>query len=101
MASSHRVTDLEKIPVRITKGRSSDAVVSSWAFVYFLLVISSFSSLVRCVAFQSFSFCLLCFHNRLDLIGEPAFYWMFYFIFPIYLCFIICKNENVLFVLVQ
>ena len=30
-----------------------------WAFVYVLLVISSFSNLVRCVAFQSFSFCLL------------------------------------------
>ena len=27
---------------------------SSWAFVYFLLVISSFSSLVKCVAFRSF-----------------------------------------------
>ena len=32
---------------------------SSWAFVYFPLVISSFSSLVRCVAFWSFSLCLL------------------------------------------
>ena len=32
---------------------------SSWAFLYFPLVISSFSSLVRCVAFQSLSFCLL------------------------------------------
>ena len=32
---------------------------SSWAFVYFSLVISSFSSLVRCVAFRSFSLCLL------------------------------------------
>ena len=39
--------------------RSSDAIVSSWAFVYFLLVISSFLSLVRCVAFQYFLFCLL------------------------------------------
>ena len=26
------------------------------------------------------------FHNRLDLIREPAFYWVFYFIFPIYPC---------------
>ena len=51
MASSHRVTNLEKIPVRIS-------IVSSWAFVYFLLVISFFLNLVRCVAFQSFSFCL-------------------------------------------
>ena len=60
MASNHRVTDLEKYPVRISKNKArSDAIVSSWAFVYFLLVISSFSSLVRCVAFQSFSFSLL------------------------------------------
>ena len=41
------------------QGWSSDAIVSSWAFVYFLLVISSFSNLVRCVACQSFLFCLL------------------------------------------
>ena len=41
------------------------------------------------------------FHNRLDLIREPAFYWVLYFIFQIYPCFIICKNEQVLFVLVQ
>ena len=34
------------------------------------------------------------FHNRLDLIREPTFYWVFYFIFPIYVCFIICKNES-------
>ena len=49
----------EKFPVRISKNEAgSDAIVSSWAFVYFLLVMSSFSSLFRCVAFQSFSFCL-------------------------------------------
>ena len=56
MASSYRVTDLEKIQF---ESPISDAIVSSWAFVYVLLVISSFSNLVRCVAFQSFSFCLL------------------------------------------
>ena len=55
MASSHRVTNLEKIPVRISK----DEAPTPLAFVYFRLVISSFLSLVRCVAFQSFSFCLL------------------------------------------
>ena len=77
---------------------------SSWAFVYFPLVISSFSSLVRCVAFRSFLLCLLfhrsrvllgawrfglfrcvysSVHYKLDLIREPAFYWVFYFIFPV------------------
>ena len=56
MASSHRVTDLKKIPVRISKDEAPTplSVVGP-----FLLVISSFSNIVRCVAFQSFSFCLL------------------------------------------
>ena len=52
MASSHKVTDLEKIPVRISKDEAPMPVVEP-------LFISSFSNLVRCVAFQSFSFCLL------------------------------------------
>ena len=42
------------------------------------------------------------FHNRLDLIREPAFYWVFYFSFPINLVyFIICSDESGLFVLVH
>ena len=48
-----QVTDSERFPVRISR------IANSWAFVYFPLVIPSFSSLVRCVAFRSFSFCLL------------------------------------------
>ena len=56
MASSHRVTDLEKVPVGISEDEAPTPLL---ALVYFLLVISSFSNLVRCVAFQSFSFCLL------------------------------------------
>ena len=70
MASNRRVTDLEKNPVRISKDEAPTLLsvagplfISSLLFhlsiVYFLLVISSFSSLVRCVAFQSFSLCLL------------------------------------------
>ena len=58
MASSHRVTDLEIIPVRSPKDEAPTPL-SVVGPVYFLLVISSFSNLVRCVAFQSFSFCLL------------------------------------------
>ena len=50
---------LGKISSSNLQGWSSDAIASSWAFVYFPLVIPSFSSLVRCVAFRSFSFCLL------------------------------------------
>ena len=59
MASSHRVTDLETIPVRISKDEAPTQLSVVGAFVYFLLVISSFSNLVRCVAFRSFSCCLL------------------------------------------
>ena len=65
----------------------SRALLGAWRFVFFRCVYSSF-------------------HNRLDLIKEPAFYWVFYFIFPVYpqfirICFIIRKDEKVLFVLVQ
>ena len=82
----HSVTDLEKFPIRISKDEAptplpvvgplfisplsfhlSWALLGAWRF-----------GLFRCV-YPSF-------HNRLDLIREPAFYWVFYYIFPIYLC---------------
>ena len=44
---------------------------SSWAFVYFPLVISSFSSLAW--RFGLFRCVYSSFHYRLDLIREPAF----------------------------
>ena len=98
----HRVTDLEIFPVRISKDEAptplpvvgplfisplsfhlSRALLGAWRFGLFCCVYSSF-------------------HNRLDLIREPTFYWVFYFIFPIYpVCFIICKDKNVLLVLVR
>ena len=60
MASSHRVTDRENIPVRISKDEAPTPLsVVGPLIVYFLVVISSFSNLVICVAVQSFSFCLL------------------------------------------
>ena len=74
-----RVTDLEKIPVQISKDEAptplpivgplfipplsfhlSRALLGVWRFGLFCCVYSSF-------------------HNRLDLIREPAFYWTFYF----------------------
>ena len=66
------------------QGGSSDAVISSWAFVYFLLVISP--ALVGAWRFSLFRSVYSSFHNRLDLIREPAFYWVFDFIFLIYPC---------------
>ena len=52
-----------------------ETVSSAWHF-----------GLFRCVYFS--------FHNRLDLIREPAFYWVFYFSQFIFVCFIICKDEK-------
>ena len=82
----HRVTDLERFPVRISKDEApmplpvvgplfisplsfhlSRALLGAWRFGLFRSVYSSF-------------------HNRLDLIREPVFYWVFYFISPIYPC---------------
>ena len=61
----------------------SRALLGAWRFGLFRCVYSSF-------------------HNRLDLIREPAFYWCFILFSQISLvCFIICNNEKGLFVLVQ
>ena len=68
-----RVTDLEKIPLWISKDEAQTPLpvvgplLGAWRFGLFRCVYSSF-------------------HNRLDLIKEPAFYRVFYFIFPIYPC---------------
>ena len=56
MASSHRVTDLEKILVRISKDETLTPLSVGGPLFFPCYFI--FSSLVRCVAFQSFSFCL-------------------------------------------
>ena len=58
MASSHRVTDLEIIPVRISKDEApTQFSVVGPLFISSLLFHLSRS--IRCVAFQSFLFCLL------------------------------------------
>ena len=102
MSSSHRVTDLEKNPVRISKDEAPTSLsVVGPLFISSLLFHLS-RTLLGAWRFSLFRSVYSSFHNRLDLIREPAFYWVFYFIFPVILvCFIICKNEKVLFVLVQ
>ena len=59
MASSHRVTDLEKNPVPISKDEAPTPLsLVGPLFISSLLFHLSESSLVRCVAFRSFSLCL-------------------------------------------
>ena len=85
------------------QGWSSDAIVCSWAFVYFLLVISSFLNLVRCVAFQSFLLCLLWLSQQARPHQGACLFIGCFILFSqfIHVCFIKCKNLNVLFILVQ
>ena len=82
IASNHRVTDLETIPVRISK----DEVPTPMSVVGPLFISSLLFHLSRALL-GAWRFSLFCsvyssFHNRLDLIREPTFYWVFYFISP-------------------
>ena len=85
MASNHRVTDLETIPVRISK----DEALTQLSVVGHLFISSLLFHLSRTLLgvwrFNLFSSVYSSFHNRLDLIRKPAFYWVFYLIFPIFL----------------
>ena len=86
MASSHRVTDLDKIPVRISKDEALKPLsVVGPLFISSLLFHRS-RTLLGAWRFGLFRSVYSSFHNRLDLIREPAFYWVFYFSFPIYPC---------------
>ena len=83
MASSHRVTDLEKIPVRISKDEAPTPLsVVGPLFISSLFHLSR--TLLGVRRFSLFRSVYSSFHNRLDLIREPAFYWVFYF--PNYPC---------------
>ncbi len=85
-SSSHRVTDLDKIPVRISKDEAPTPLsVVGPLFISSLLFHLS-RTLLGAWRFSLFRSVYSSFHNRLDLIREPAFYWVFYFIFPIYPC---------------
>ena len=76
MASSHLVTDGEQIPVQIFKDEASMPLsVVGPLFISSLLFNLSRALLGACRLFRSV---YSSFHNRLDLIREPAFYWVFY-----------------------
>ena len=82
MASNHKVADLEKIPVQISKDEALTPLsVVGPLFISSLLFHLS-RALVGAWRFNLFHSVYSSFHNRLDLIREAAFYWVFYFIFP-------------------
>ena len=86
MANSHRVTNLETIPVSNSKDEAPTQLsVVVPLFISSLLFHLSRTLLDAC-CFSLFRSLYSSFHNRLDLIREPAFYWVFYLIFPIYPC---------------
>ena len=90
----HRVTDLERFPVRISKDEAPTPLlvvgplfISPLSFHLGPLFISPLSfhlsrAFLGAWRFGLFRCVYSSFHNRLDLIREPAFYWVFYFIFP-------------------
>ena len=86
MASNHRVTDLEKIPVRISKDEAPTPLSAVGPLFISSLLFHLSRALLGAWRFSLFRSVYSSFHNRLDLIREPAFYWVFYFIFQIYPC---------------
>ena len=86
MASNHRVADFKKNPVLISRDEAPTPLsVVGPLFISFLLFHLS-RALLGAWRFSLFRSIYSSFHNRLDFIREPAFYWVFYFIFPIYPC---------------
>ena len=100
MASSHRVTDLEKNPFRISK----DEAPTPFSVVGPLFISSLLFHLSRALLdawrFSIFRSVYSSFHNRLDLQGTCLLLGVLFSQF-ILVCFIIFKNENILFVLAQ
>ena len=98
----NRVTDLEKIPVRISKDEAPTPLsVVGPLFISSLLFHLS-RTLLGAWRFSLFRSVYSSFHNRLDLIREPAFYWVLFY-FPSLSVFVssYVKMKKVLFVLVQ
>ena len=98
----HRVTDLEKFPVRISKDEAQTPLPVVGPLFISLLSFHLSRALLGVWRFGLFRCVYSSFYNRLDLIREPAFYGCFILFSQfIRVCFIIRKDEKVLFVLVQ
>ena len=102
MASSRRVTDFEKNPIRISKDEAPTPLLVVGPLFISPLSFHLSRTLLGAWRFGLFRSVYSTFHNRLDIIREPAFYWIFILFSQfIRVCFIIRKDEKVLFVLVQ
>ena len=77
MASSHRVTDLQEIPVRISEYEAPMPLSVAGPLCISSLLFHLSRTLLGAWRFGLFRFVYPSFHNRLDLIREPAFYWVF------------------------
>ena len=87
MASNHRVANFKKKnPVLISKDEAPSPLSVVWPLFIPSLLFHLSRALLGAWRFSLFRSIYSSFHNRLDLIREPAFYWVFYFIFPIYPC---------------
>ena len=95
MASSHRVTDLEKIPVRISKDEAPTPLsVVGPLFISSLLFHLS-RILLGAWRFSLFRSVYSSFHNRLTSSGSLPFIECFILFSQfILVCFIICKNNK-------
>ena len=82
----HRVTDLERFPVRISKDEAPTPLPVVGPLFISPLSFHLSRALLGAWRFGLFRSVYSRFHNRLDHIREPAFYWVFYFISPIYPC---------------
>ena len=80
----------ESIYIPITVRISKDEAPTPLSVVGPLFISSLLFHLSRTLLgawrFSLFRSVYSSFHNRLDLIREPAFHWVFYFIFPVYPC---------------
>ena len=84
MASKHSVTDLEQFPVRICKDEAPTPLSVVGPLFISSLLFNLSRTLLGAWRFSLFHSVYSSFHNRLDLIREPAFYWVFYFIFQFF-----------------
>ena len=73
------VTDLERFPVRISKDEAPTPLPVVGPLFISPLLLHLSRALLGAWRFGLFRCVYSSFHNRLDLIRESAFYWVFYF----------------------